>query len=143
MNIPIHQLKESRGLDFVYDYTHHLTHVSDMLTIEPASIQLTWRFIENEVIMDLHVDCHMTLACSKTLLPVPYEMHFDAEIVFGHDEDCDFQLTDPIEISDIIFGYIVSEKPFTIYHPDANKTSFEEERSPHPAFADLDKTYKK
>jgi uncharacterized protein len=37
----------------------------------------------------------------------------------------------------------LSEKPYTIYHPDADKTLFEKEKSPHPAFADLDKIVKK
>lgn len=143
MIFSIHQLKEVKTLDFTYDYKDHLKNVVDMLSIEPAHITADLNWIEDELIMDIHVDVNMVLACSKTLKPVPFEMSFDAEIIFGSSEDSDFPLSDPLELTDIIFGYIVSEKPFTIYHPDAMNTSFEKERSPHPAFADLDKTFKK
>jgi hypothetical protein len=89
-------------------------------------------------LITIKVDVQMELACSKTMKPVPYHMQFDADIVFGSSEDAEYPLTDPLELSDIIFGYIISEKPYTIYHPDAEKTSFDPEKSPHPAFADLD-----
>jgi len=143
MKFSIHALKETPVLNFTYDYSHHLKQVPDMLTIEPATITCKLQWIEDELVIDVHLDVNMELACAKTLKPVPYAMHMDAEIMFGSSEACDFPLTDPLELPDILFGYIVSEKPYTIYHPDAEKTSFEEERSAHPAFADLDKTYKK
>lgn len=143
MKFTIHELKETALLNFTYDYTHHLKDVVDMLSIDPAKISCQLKWIDKELVMDIHIDVNMVLACAKTLKPVPYEMHMDTEIIFGDSEDCDFSLTDPIELTDILFGYILSEKPYTIYHPDAEKTSFDEERSPHPAFADLDKTLKK
>ncbi|MDY0295122.1 MAG: hypothetical protein RBQ71_04870 [Acholeplasmataceae bacterium] len=143
MTFSIHELKELTTLEFTYDFSNHLKHIPDMLSIEPANITSNITWLDHELIMDVHIDVNMMLACSITMKPVPYEMHMDAEIIFGDTEDCDYLLTDPIELTDILFGYIVSEKPFTIYHPDADKTSFEKERSPHPAFADLDKTFKK
>jgi uncharacterized protein len=143
MTFSIHQLKEVSKLDFTYDYKHHLKHVIDILDIGPAHITCELKWIQDELVMDVHIDVNMVLACSKTLKPVPYVMKMDEQIIFGPTEDSDYPLTDPLELTDILFGYIVSEKPFTIYHPDAMNTSFEKERSPHPAFADLDKTFKK
>lgn len=143
MTFTIHELKELQTLEFSYDFSNHLKKIPDMLAIEPANIICKNTWLEGELIMDIHIDVNMILACAITLKPVPYEMHFDAEIIFGDSEECDYKLTDPLELTDILFGYIVSEKPYTIYHPDADQTSFEKERSPHPAFADLDKTFKK
>ncbi len=143
MKFTIHELKEKALLEFTHDYTNHLKNTVDILKIEPANIKCTNQWIENELYMKVQLDVNMDLACAITLKPVPYEMHLECEIVFGDSEDADFLLTDPLELTDILFGYIVSEKPYTIYHPDADKTSFDEKRSPHPAFADLDKTFKK
>jgi len=106
-------------------------------------IDILISYLEEEIIFDLTVNVDLELACSKTLKPVPYHMEITEKVVFGESEDADFIITNPIELSDIIFGYIISEKPFTIYHPDAKEILFEKEKSPHPAFADLDKLLKK
>lgn len=143
MTFSIHELKEAKKLEFTYDFSNHLINVPDMLSIEPANITSNNTWIDGDLIMDIHIDVKMTLACALTMKPVPYTMHMDAEIIFGESDNCDYKLTEPIELIDILFGYIVSEKPYTIYHPDADQTSFDKEKSPHPAFADLDKTYKK
>ena len=142
MNIFLHELKEKTSIEYTFDYQQKIGSVVDILSIEPAKVKGDVIFNQGELNLDLTVDVNMELACSKTLKPVFYHLTFDAYIVFGDGEDADFPLSDPIEISDIIFGYIVSEKPYTIYHPDADQTTFEKERSPHPAFADLDKTFK-
>ncbi|MDY0075068.1 MAG: hypothetical protein WC992_01300 [Acholeplasmataceae bacterium] len=143
MRFSLRELKETSSLEFTYDFTPHLSRVVDILSIEPAHILCDIRWIKGDLLIDVHLNCQMELACSKTLKPVPYQMNMNAEILFGDSEECDYPLSDPLEITDILFGYIVSEKPYTIYHPDAMKTSFDQERSSHPAFADLDKTYKK
>lgn len=139
MKLSLHELKEKTSLDFVFDFTHYLASIPDILSIQPADIHLSWSWMENHLIMLLRLSSHMELACSKTLKPVPYDMELETEIIFGDIDDADYPLSDLIEITDIIFGYIVTEKPYTIYHPDAEKTTFEKEKSPHPAFADLDK----
>lgn len=142
MKMSLHELKEKTTLDFEFDFTSSLTSVPDMLSIQPAKIHLDWSWVQDHLMMTLNLTCQMELACAKTLKPVPYAMDLNTEIIFGDIDDADYPLEDPIYISDIIFGYIVTEKPYTIYHPDAEKTTFEKEKSPHPAFADLDKNYK-
>ena len=143
MKISIHELKDLTSIEFDANYSKHIESIVDFIDIKPAHIKGTLRMIENELVCDLHVDVETVLACSKTLKPVNHSMSFDAEIIFGDSEDADYPLTETIDLSNIIFGYIISEKPFTIYHPDAIETSFEKEKSPHPAFADLDKLLKK
>jgi uncharacterized metal-binding protein YceD (DUF177 family) len=143
MLLKLSDLKEKTSLKFVQDYQDQIANEVDILSIDPAHIQCEILSKTDELLITVHVDVQMELACSKTLKPVPYHMQFDADIVFGSSEDAEYPITDPIELSDIIFGYILSEKPYTIYHPDAEKTSFDKEKSPHPAFADLDKIVKK
>lgn len=143
MKFSIHELKEKTSIHLSYDYSEQIKEIVDIISIDPAKITANVMYQQGELTLDTHVEVPMVLACSKTLKPVNYQLVFDANIVFSNDEDADFPLEDPIELTDIIFGYIVSEKPYTIYHPDAKDTSFEPERSPHPAFADLDKIVKK
>ncbi|MBN2268115.1 MAG: hypothetical protein V3569_00820 [Acholeplasmataceae bacterium] len=143
MKISIHELKDVTSIEFKADYSKQIESIVDFISIQPALIKGTLRMIDHELVCDVHVDVETVLACSKTLKPVNYSMNFDAEIIFGDSEDADYPLTETIDLSDIIFGYIISEKPYTIYHPDAIDTSFEKEKSPHPAFADLDKLLKK
>ncbi|MBU1143038.1 MAG: DUF177 domain-containing protein [Firmicutes bacterium] len=143
MKYSIHDLKEKTSIDLVIDYSKMIEDSLEILAIEPAKVKADIFFKHDELTMNIHVDVLMELACSKTLKPVPYEMSFDEVIIFGNTEDADFPLEEPLELEDIIFGYIISEKPYTIYHPDANEASFEQEKSPHPAFADLDKIVKK
>lgn len=143
MKIALHELKEKTSIELTYDYSKEIENTVDILAIKPASIICELKFVSGELFMNVSVKVDMDLACSKTLKPVFYHMDFDAEIIFGSSLEADYPLEDPLELTDIIFGYILSEKPYTIYHPDANDILFEKEKSPHPAFADLDKIVKK
>ncbi|TNF08317.1 MAG: hypothetical protein EP317_03275 [Bacillota bacterium] len=143
MKFSIHDLKEKTSIDFICDFKNEILQTPDILSIEPAYVTADIRFANDELYLQFKIDCHMILACSKTLKPVPYHMQFEETLIFGDDEDSDFPLTDPLELGEVIYGLIISEKPYTIYHPDAKDVTFEKEKSPHPAFAELDKTYKK
>jgi len=143
MKFLVSELKEKTSIEFTYDYSKDVASVADILSIQPASIQAKITYKLGFLMLQIVVDVKMELACSLTLKPVPYTMHLEDSIVFGDTEEADYPLTDPLELTEIIFGYILSEKPYTIYHPDADKTLFEKEKSPHPAFADLDKIVKK
>lgn len=139
MKYPLFDINPVLAIDLKQDYQDYLSNTQDILAIKPAHIQGKLVRVDQVVTANLDVQVDLVLACAKTLKPVDYKLSFQAEIVFGQDEDADYQLEDPLDLTDIIFGYIVSEKPYVIYHPDASEVSFEEEKSPHPAFADLDK----
>ncbi len=143
MRIFLHELKEKTSLDFTYDYQEAIQSIVDMISIEPAKIHIDIKDHDNGYVLKMTLNVDMKLACSKTMKPVDYHMEVKEDVILGDGDEADFSLTDPIELSDIIFGYIISEKPYTIYHPDAKEILFEKEKSPHPAFADLDKLLKK
>ncbi len=143
MKFALRELKEKTSIELTYDYSNEIEKTVDILSIKPADISCDFNFVSGELFMNIFVSVVMELACSKTLKPVPYLLEFDADIAFGSSLEADYPLTDPLELTDIIFGYILSEKPYTIYHPDANDILFEKKKGPHPAFADLDKIVKK
>ena len=143
MRIFLHDLKEKTSLDFTYDYQEAIQSIVDMISIEPAKIHIDIKDHDNGYVLKMTLNVDMKLACSKTMKPVDYHMEIKEDVILGDGDEADFSLTDPIELSDIVFGYIISEKPYTIYHPDAKEILFEKEKSPHPAFADLDKLLKK
>ena len=143
MKLKLFDIKDKTSIDLIIDYQDKIQAHDDILSIEPAHIHIDILFEHQMLTLDVHVTCLMELACAKTLKPVSYQMDFSDQIIFGDSLEADFPLEDPILISDIIFGYILSEKPYTIYHPDAHDMKFKKEKSPHPAFADLDKIMKK
>ncbi len=143
MKILVYDLKNVPSIDFTYDYKEEIKNVDDILAIKPAEFHLDAYFNDDELILSVNCKIDLTMACAKTLKPVDQHLEFDASIVFGESEEADYMLTDEIDISDIMFGYIISEKPLVVYHPDASGVSFDEKKSPHPAFADLDKLFKK
>ncbi len=142
MKILVYDLKNKPSIDFTYDYSEEIKNVDDILSIKPAKFHLDAFFNDDELILSVNCSVDFDMACAKTLKPVSQHLDFNESIVFANNDDADFMLTEEIEISDIMFGYIVAEKPLVVYHPDAQDVSFEEKKSPHPAFADLDKLFK-
>lgn len=143
MKLLVHDLENTPSIDFVYDYQNEIKNIDDIIGIKPAKFHLDAYLNEDELILSVSCDVELTMACAKTLKPVEQHLVFSESIVFSNEDDADFLLTDEIEISDIMFGYIIAEKPLVVYHPDAQDVSFEKKKSPHPAFADLDKLFKK
>lgn len=143
MKYLLHDLKETTSIDVTCDYRRHIKQVDDILDIEPARVQGDLVPSDRRITAHLTVDVRLVLACAKTLKPVPHDLHFVAEIVFGDDLDADYRLENLLDLTDVIFGYIVSEKPYNVYHQDARDAIFDQEKKPHPAFADLEKLMKK
>ncbi len=143
MNLTLKELRDKPSIKCTYDYHDVIENVPDVIAIKPAEVHADLSFQDDHLTMEVEIEVDLVLACAKTLKPVDYHLKANETIVFGHDEDADFVLEDPIPFSDIIFGYIISEKPLVVYHPDANQVTFKKKKSPHPAFADLEQFLKK
>jgi uncharacterized metal-binding protein YceD (DUF177 family) len=143
MKLSLNDLKEQTSINLTVDYANNIKDFNDIMSIDLTQITGQSTYQLGELKLNLNVRTKLELLCAKTLKPVSFDMNFDTEIIFGETEESDYYLEEANDLSEIIFGYIISEKPYTIYHPDAKETSFEEERSAHPAFAELDKIYKK
>ena len=143
MKLSLKELHDCPSITCTYDYHDAIENVPDMIDIKPATVKADITFTHSLLTMDVVIDVDLVLACAKTLKPVNYHLHAKESIVFGNDEDADFILEDPIPFADIVFGYILSEKPLIVYHPDAHHMEFKKNKSPHPAFEKLDQFLKK
>ncbi|MGA0351782.1 MAG: hypothetical protein ACO3MF_03440 [Acholeplasmataceae bacterium] len=112
--------------------TIDVSHIEDMIHIKP--FELTYEIIARSSYYDLifDADIDLTLACAKTLKPVPYQMHLHATISFGNLDEADFEITKEIELDQLVLGEIMAEKPVLVYHHDANNIKFEKEKNPSP-----------
>ncbi len=143
MNLLLKDLQNNPSIIRTYDYHDAIESLPEILTIAPVKVIANATFLNDSLTMDVLIEADMQLACAKTLKPVDYHLKVNEKIIFGNDIDADFILEDAIPFKDIIFGYILSEKPLVVYHPDAKKLAFKETKHPHPAFADLKQFLKK
>jgi len=137
------EFRDEPSKDFVIDYNNEIKNIDDILKIQPAHFHIDAFFENEDLILSVIGNVDLTLACAKTLKPVEQSIHIKTSIVIADHEEADFMLDEDIELHDILFGTIIAEKPYVVYHPDAKELSFEEKKSPHPAFADLDKLFEK
>ena len=111
---------------------------SDILKVNHCLVTGVVKKEGKNVVFDININANLDLACSLTLKPVPYDLIFDAEIIFSDDIELqDFVLENPIDLRPYILAYIITEKPITIYHPDADQAEFEKKEEAHSAFASL------
>ncbi len=138
----LHDLKDPKPIDVSYDFTDHIAQIPDIIEIGPTKVTGELHLADDELRAHLHIEVTPILACAKTLKAVSYPMSFDVDMIFGDGPDADFTLDDPFDLKEVVFGCVISEKPYVIYHPDARDVHFDKEKAPHPAFADLDKASK-
>jgi uncharacterized metal-binding protein YceD (DUF177 family) len=143
MKFFLSDLKEKTSIDLTYDYTAQIEKVDDIIRIKPAFIKGDLVYEDDRVLAHINVDVMLELACAITLKPVSHHLVFDADIIFGLDTNSDFLLENPLDLKDVIFGYIVSEKPYKVVHEEADPKAYEEERTINQAFAELADLIKK
>jgi uncharacterized protein len=143
MKYNINNLKDTKMIDETIDFKNYIQQQEDLLDIEPTHITGTLNTKGAYIVASINIKTVLVMACAKTLKPVNVPLDFDAELIFGSGDDAEYPITHPLELTDIIFGQILSEKPYTVYHLDAQNISFEEKKGPHPAFEGLDKSNKK
>lgn len=91
---------------------------------------------EDNLFINLNIDANLTLASTKTLEPIDYNLKFPLELIFGEHKEADFVLEKKIDLSGIIFGHIILEKPQSIYHED-EEIYVDETKKVNPFFEDL------
>jgi uncharacterized protein len=112
--------------------TIDVSHIEDVIEIKPFELTYEMKNRDSYIDVIFTAEVKLILACAKTLKPVPYDMNLDATIIFGNLDEADFELTKEIELDLLVLGEIMAEKPVAVYHPDAEKISFEKEKNPSP-----------
>ncbi len=119
--------------------THH-----EVLNLDQVSIVGTLENYLNYCVIKINVKTDAVLACALTLKPVIYPLDFNAEIIFGEHPEADYVLENKVlDLEPIIFAYILSEKPYSVYSENVDRTQFEKKREINPAFSGLEDLLKK
>lgn len=90
----------------------------EILDIHSCKALGTIEFENDILFVDLMIDAELTLASTRTLKPIKYKLSFPLNLIFGDHDDADFILKDEIDLSQIIYGHIILEKPLSIYDED-------------------------
>jgi uncharacterized metal-binding protein YceD (DUF177 family) len=137
MNIRLEQMDQPKQVTLTYDVS--TIQAIDVIDIQPVNV--TYEVLDQQTIttLRLHIQAPLVLACAKTLKPVHYFIETDEDVTFGDIDDADFIYEPHVDLSAIVLGIIMSEKPFAVYHDDADQVEFIEEKGPSPFEALLKK----
>lgn len=123
----------------------------DLIDISPVEISGSFQVMQEEdrFIFDIVVDCRVTMLCAITLDEVEVPLHFETDLVFGHDFDDDnMHLIEgnSIDLDPYVFAEILLEMPMKVVSPNAYDhyeetivTLDEEEKEASNPFAKLKK----
>ncbi len=138
------ELEPVTSIDESVDLNPYIHKDADILSFKDTKVTGKLYYESKTATFDLEVTTVITQACAITLLPVEYELSFHADIVFGGEyDDYDYILEDPIKLAPIIYAYAMTEKPYSVFHPSADRSTFEEDEKIHPAFEGLKNLNKK
>lgn len=125
----IHTNNEFR---YVADFQGNLDgSIIDLLDISPVNVSGSFQIMEAEdqFIFLVDVECTLTMPCAITLEEVAVPMHFETELVFGHDpEDDNMHLIEgnTIDLDPYVFSEILIEKPMRVVSEHAYENYNEE-----------------
>ena len=124
------------NIDEFLNFKNKIKDRNDIIDISDAHITGLIKWEEKNLIANLKVDVLLVLASTRTLKPIEYQLVFPLYLIFGEHEEADFVITNEIELSEIIYGHIILEKPLSLYEED-EKLLIEEKKTTHPAFEQL------
>lgn len=127
------------NLDSFVDKDH-----SDLDALKDVRVVGTAKHYDNTVILNISISATITQKCAITLKPVIYPFETEAEIIFSDDFDImDYKIESEIDLDQVVFAYIVSDKPQYVYAEDADHSQFEAPSTEgHSAFKELKEKYK-
>lgn len=105
--------------------------IIDLVDISPVNVSGSFQIMEAEdqFIFLIDVECTLTMICAITLNEVAVPMHFETELVFGHDpEDDNMHLIEgnTIDLDPYVFSEILIEKPMRVVSENAYENYKEE-----------------
>lgn len=136
--IILNDIKNEDILQFNYDFSEEIKNVLDIIEINNSHVSAKIDLYEDQLKLNLNIEAKLTLACAKTLKPVLYDLKVSDQIIFANNNDADYPLTNQINLKEIVFGYIMSEKPYTVYHKDAEEIEFDETEEKISPFLELE-----
>ncbi len=117
---------------------------SDLIALEEVAVKGKISKMDQTVVIEVIISANITQKCAISLKPVLYPFETEVEIIFSDDVSImDYKLEPEIDLDQIIFAYIMSDKPLYVYSDDADHSQFEKAKDEgHPAFKELKDKYK-
>ncbi|MGI6782115.1 MAG: YceD family protein [Acholeplasmataceae bacterium] len=143
MKWTLFELEKLNQIDETIDEFEVPDGYDDLLSITNIKVTGTINHLPQEVEFLLNIKADLLMSCAYSLKDVLVPVDFDLDLLFGNTNESDYELTNPLELADIILGNILVEKPFRVIHPDAKDQTFDLEKEVHPAFEELADLLKK
>lgn len=125
------EINENLKLDHLIKKEH------DILKLEDVNIKGFINKNLNEVIINLDVSVNSYLPCGRTFKEVLVPLSFNIETILGNDNDADFILENEIDLGQLVYSYILIEKPYVVYHESSKAFEEDEKSTINLAFASL------
>lgn len=112
----VRQLSDVTPIDQHVDLNYLLKPDDDIVKIDDCYVKGVVKKQDNAVIFDINISTNLQLTCAQTFKTIPYDLDFDAQIVFSDNiEIYDYVLEDPIDLRPYLLAYIITEKPQVVY----------------------------
>ncbi len=111
-----------------YDFHDRIQDIDDILDISIVKVRGTGRnLIADRYIFEMHIECILTLECSRTLDPIDLPINLDVIEEFDIVDDGEVNVIEKntIDIDNVVWENIYLEKPMRVFKEDSN--SFDED----------------
>jgi len=119
-----HELRRLIRIDNQFEYVADMSaylneKLIDLVDISPVEVTGSFEYLEkeNQFVFDITVDCTLTMLCAITLEEVAVPLHFETDLIFGHDPDDDNLYPiegNTIDLDPVVFANIVIEMPMKV-----------------------------
>jgi uncharacterized protein len=119
-----HELRKLIHIDNQFRYVADMqAFLNDKLIdlVDISSVEVAGSFLylekEDQFVFDVTVDCTLTMLCAITLEEVAVPLHFETDLIFGHDLEDDNLYPiegNTIDLDPVIFANIVIEMPMRV-----------------------------
>ncbi|MDR2867357.1 MAG: hypothetical protein LBV55_01685 [Acholeplasmatales bacterium] len=113
-------LMNTGTIEYECDLTKYLAKSIDILAFKMVKVKVDYQKSEDILDLGLNITCQLVLACDVTGKGVESNLDVMEDLKFGKTLDCDYPLTEEIDLDELVYGYIVSEKPYVVYHSSVN-----------------------
>jgi len=120
VNLLLSNLKVKDTIKYEAILDDYLKNQFDIIRINSCSVVCDYVYYSNKLKINLSVKTNLVLSCSVTGLEVIQDLEFMEELSFGRSLDDDYPLEKEINLDELVFAYIYSNKPYCVYHPSVS-----------------------
>jgi uncharacterized protein len=111
------ELNPTGKIEYDVELNKYLAKTIDVLAFNEVKACIDYKKNGQVLELVMKVNCNLDLMCDVTGLKVETKFDFIVELLFGSTLECDYPITSEIDLDELVFAYVISEKPFVVYHP--------------------------